>query len=486
MAIVLFVTNGASDEAQTRAALILTGWAHTVTIQTATAINADPTLLEGQDVLWISNIILGSATNETEVLAGHILDLFDGTGHGSPETPGLILGSPNASGFTDGEVVTNSMAVELGVLAAEQRHLTAQISGNVAGQMVTLADDWADLPLSNGFSPDILDEETDLQVGADTTFGKHFTETQLVTAYTRMPNESNPFAGKVFTRMFRDKPNTDAQGNITGPGQINGIAVETGDTLFGKRPTVTADSRIVWLGWWGGLSSSSAQLSGFAAQFAHAAITWAAEDFTETFPTTGNQRSFLFGIDADGLGLFQASSVAWTETLPAGTSVTVETTTVESGVVGAFATTINGGAINGFSASENLTNKQALVRVTLATTNSANTPLFTDLKVTIRGDAATVTATPTDYFLGGHLTWTSGENEGLAQEIKDYDPSIQRLTLTVPARKTIAVCDEFELLPGCLKRALQDCRDKFANIVNFRGFLHVPGKDRLLDYPDAN
>ena len=490
MANVLVITNGATDEDNLITILALTGWGHTVTEATAAQINTTPTLLEGKDVLWLSNIENGSGTDQSETLAGHIVDLFNGVGHGAPETPGLVFAAPSITGFSSGTTALNSIAVEMGVLAGERRADAAQDATDVAQQLITLADDWQDFPVTNGFSPDLLDEETDAQVGADSTYGLMCTEAQTIPNYTTVPNETNPHAGKVILRMHRDKENQDANGNLEGRGEKIGIAVRTGDQLFGKRPAATAESNWVWFGFWGH-NSSSAEPSGFAAQLAHSAVEFCSGLLTETYPTAGTQRSILFGIDVDALGLFVASSVAWTETLPAGTSITVETTTVEAGVVGAFASTINGGAINGFSASEDLTNKQALVRVTLATTDSAETPEFTDLKIKIRGDAATITATPTDFFTGGHLTWTTGLNAGLAQEVKGYDPSTQRLTFTVPARKTIAACDEFEILVGCLKRLQEDCIDKFGHTGGttapfFRGFPHVPGKDRLLDYPDAN
>ena len=37
---------------------------------------------------------------------------------------------------------------------------------------------------------------------------------------------------------------------------------------------------------------------------------------------------------------------------------------------------------------------------------------------------------------------------------------------------------------GC-DRALATCRDRFANVVNFRGFPHIPGNDFVLRYPQA-
>lgn len=38
---------------------------------------------------------------------------------------------------------------------------------------------------------------------------------------------------------------------------------------------------------------------------------------------------------------------------------------------------------------------------------------------------------------------------------------------------------------GC-DRQLATCRDRFANVVNFRGFPHIPGNDFVLRYPKAD
>ena len=48
--------------------------------------------------------------------------------------------------------------------------------------------------------------------------------------------------------------------------------------------------------------------------------------------------------------------------------------------------------------------------------------------------------------------------------------------------------DDFVVRAGCDKR-LETCRDRFANVVNFRGFPHIPGQDTVIRYPnrgDAN
>ena len=54
--------------------------------------------------------------------------------------------------------------------------------------------------------------------------------------------------------------------------------------------------------------------------------------------------------------------------------------------------------------------------------------------------------------------------------------------------RPIAVGHDFVVRAGCDKR-LETCRDRFANVVNFRGFPHIPGQDTVIRYPnrgDAN
>ena len=48
--------------------------------------------------------------------------------------------------------------------------------------------------------------------------------------------------------------------------------------------------------------------------------------------------------------------------------------------------------------------------------------------------------------------------------------------------------DGFVIRAGCDKR-LETCRDRFANVLNFRGFPNIPGQDAVLRYAakgDAN
>jgi uncharacterized phage protein (TIGR02218 family) len=108
---------------------------------------------------------------------------------------------------------------------------------------------------------------------------------------------------------------------------------------------------------------------------------------------------------------------------------------------------------------------------------------------TSRTEAGPVAATDTTpavagYFDFGLLTMTSGANDGFSMEIKSYDVGVFVLQLPVPYAVTVG--DTYSATPGCDK-ALATCRDKYDNVVRFRGEPWSAGTDALLQIgrPDA-
>jgi uncharacterized phage protein (TIGR02218 family) len=90
----------------------------------------------------------------------------------------------------------------------------------------------------------------------------------------------------------------------------------------------------------------------------------------------------------------------------------------------------------------------------------------------------------------GRLTWTSGPNAGRVAEVAGHEVvgGARRLALLAAPVRPIAVGHDFVVRAGCDKR-LETCRDRFANVANFRGFPHIPGQDTVIRYPnrgDAN
>ena len=89
--------------------------------------------------------------------------------------------------------------------------------------------------------------------------------------------------------------------------------------------------------------------------------------------------------------------------------------------------------------------------------------------------AASALGQPADWFSGGLVTWTAGENDGLAMECKSFAGGSVELAQAMPF--AITVGDAFTITAGCDKLHTT-CFTKFNNIVRFRGFPHVPGTDR--------
>ena len=106
--------------------------------------------------------------------------------------------------------------------------------------------------------------------------------------------------------------------------------------------------------------------------------------------------------------------------------------------------------------------------VTGTVTAVTNRQVFTD---SARGES-------TDFFAGGKLTWTSGNNNGYSMEVKTFNISTEAITLFLPMPYTIQVGDGYSMTYGCDK-SRATCRDRFSNLVNFRGEPDLPGIDGL-------
>lgn len=104
--------------------------------------------------------------------------------------------------------------------------------------------------------------------------------------------------------------------------------------------------------------------------------------------------------------------------------------------------------------------------------NQASRRIFTDSART----------EPDGYFDQGRLEWTSGANAGQVSEIKTYAGG--EFTLWRPMRSAITAGDEYEARPGC-DRVASTCKNKFFNFANYGGFPDVPGRDSIVQTPNA-
>lgn len=106
--------------------------------------------------------------------------------------------------------------------------------------------------------------------------------------------------------------------------------------------------------------------------------------------------------------------------------------------------------------------------VTGAVTTATSARVFTD---TARTEAD-------GYFDGGLITWTSGNNDTYQMEVKT-STAAGVITLQQEMPNATVIGDTYSLSAGCDK-LLATCKTKFSNVVNFRGFPHVPGQDKMV------
>ncbi|MEX2520493.1 MAG: DUF2163 domain-containing protein [Paracoccaceae bacterium] len=89
-----------------------------------------------------------------------------------------------------------------------------------------------------------------------------------------------------------------------------------------------------------------------------------------------------------------------------------------------------------------------------------------------------------DWFRGGTLSWNDGANADEIVNVRTHN-RIHREVLLELDRDMISAPQsgqEFSIVAGCDKRN-QTCRQKFSNIINFRGFPYTPGESWIGAYP---
>ncbi len=88
------------------------------------------------------------------------------------------------------------------------------------------------------------------------------------------------------------------------------------------------------------------------------------------------------------------------------------------------------------------------------------------------------------FFTHGACEITSGAASGFRAAITAHrlDGADAVITLATEPPAGLAIGDAARLVAGCDK-SFATCRDRFANVVNFRGFPHMPGNDFVISYP---
>ncbi|HFC8542726.1 TPA: DUF2163 domain-containing protein [Neisseria weaveri] len=80
------------------------------------------------------------------------------------------------------------------------------------------------------------------------------------------------------------------------------------------------------------------------------------------------------------------------------------------------------------------------------------------------------------WFEQGVIKFTGGRNAGLSRTVKSHKSGVLTFALRLPHAPTVG--DTFKIYPGCNKTQAA-CKDKFNNIIHFRGFPYIPAADTI-------
>lgn len=105
------------------------------------------------------------------------------------------------------------------------------------------------------------------------------------------------------------------------------------------------------------------------------------------------------------------------------------------------------------------------------TTDTSAYPAYTS------GGLVTPLGAETGYFDGGIMKFTSGANNGLSMEVRNYIPG--QWTLQEPMPYVISPGDTYIMVAGC-DHTKPTCRDVKGNAVNFGGLSFLPGWDQMI------
>jgi len=83
------------------------------------------------------------------------------------------------------------------------------------------------------------------------------------------------------------------------------------------------------------------------------------------------------------------------------------------------------------------------------------------------------------WFNDAYFKWTSGSNEGVSTKVKSYINDVIILSMGMP--NAIESGDEYTIYTGCDKSS-ETCKNKFNNILNFKGFPTIPNADKISTY----
>lgn len=84
-----------------------------------------------------------------------------------------------------------------------------------------------------------------------------------------------------------------------------------------------------------------------------------------------------------------------------------------------------------------------------------------------------------DFYNNGKIEFLTGNNKGRFYTIKSWDKTTKIITIQIPANYPISIGDQVKVYAGCNKYK-GNCKDKFNNYINYRGFYDIPGIDFII------
>lgn len=105
------------------------------------------------------------------------------------------------------------------------------------------------------------------------------------------------------------------------------------------------------------------------------------------------------------------------------------------------------------------------------TSNTGTYPAY------VSGGTVTPLGSDSGYFDFGILRMDSGLNAGLSMEIRSYVPG--QFTLELPFPSVVNIGDAYTAKAGC-DTSFATCKNRFNNVVHFRGEPDLPGLDKIV------
>ena len=225
-----------------------------------------------------------------------------------------------------------------------------------------------------------------------------------------------------------------------------------------------------------------------------AAINWLDAAGSFDYEVGENTFGITNGRNLDRMVTYEDTTIDWQETTPGGTSIQGQDSQDE---LQSFTNITLGGEISGGFVMSDPISGDVFFRWNL-TAVAADTPEVRAANFTLEGESPALVqlGAPTasehdptvlakdDWFTGGLVVFLTGDNVGLAMEVRQWTNSTRQLALLLPMTFDISVMDQFTVYTGC-RKTLEDCVNRFNNVINFRGEPYVPGNDQLFRTPDA-